>query len=199
MKEYTLMRVAEPVDWKQLPTAALTHTYLQTPDSVKAWGQLALGADALLLHLWLEAPEIRAVEQGPLGMPCEDSCLEFFFCPVPEDGRYLNLEFNSKGCLYLGMGTGIADLVRLVPDDPQVIFAPEISKTVGGWELFYRIPHSFVRRFFPDYRPEKLRRANFYACSDLSEPAYYLSWSPIEGEPFTFHRPACFGFVDGKL
>lgn len=199
MNTYELLSAAEPVDWKQIPTAALTHTYLQTPDSVKAWAQLALTEDALQLHLRLQVPKVRAQERGPLGMPCEDSCLEFFFCPVPGDKRYFNLEFNANGCLYLGMGTGLADLVRLVPDNPEELFSPQIHMTADGWELFYRIPHSFVRRFFPEYLPQKLSRANFYACSDLSEPAYYLSWSPIEGDPFTFHRAECFGFVEEKL
>ena len=199
MKKYEMRAVTEPVDWKQLPVAAMDTAYLQTTDTAKAWAQLALGKDALLLHLWLEVPVIRAEEKGPLGMPCEDSCLEFFFRPVPEDGRYLNFEFNSNACMFLGMGTGIPDLIRLVPDGAEEIFRPEVRITESGWELFFRIPHAFVRRLFPDYQPQRLERANFYACSDLSQPPYYRSWNPVSTDPFTFHRPECFGYVKENL
>ena len=196
MKKYALQAVTEPVDWMQIPVAAMDTAYLNTPDTVKAWGQLALGEDALLLRLQLEVPSIRAEEKGPLGMPCEDSCLEFFFRPLEDDPRYLNFECNFNGCIFLGMGTGIPDLIRMVPDGAQELFCPETCATETGWELRFRIPHAFVRRLFPDYQPGQIAGINFYACSDLSQPAYYLSWSPVPTEPFTFHCPKAFGTLE---
>ena len=195
MKEYTLMRVAEPVDWKQLPTAALTHTYLQTPDSVKAWGQLALGADALLLHLWLETPEIRAVEEGPLGMPCEDSCLEFFFCPEPEGDRYFNFEANPNGSVYVGYGRPGSERCRLHRKNFKEIFQITPFEIPGGWGLELRIPVSFVQTFAPGFSLEagKVLRANFFKCGDETEQEHYMAWNPVEVPAPNFHLPEFFG------
>jgi hypothetical protein len=148
------------------------------------------------VHLWIEVPQVRAVETGPIGMPCKDSCLEFFFQPVNGDPRYINVEFNSNGCLYLGIGTCLQDLIRLLPEeDICAILEPIIQKTEKGWEIYYRIPYTFVRRLFPEFAVASgdTIRANVFACSDLSQPHYYLSWSSITEEPFTFHHSSCFG------
>ena len=195
MDHYMVSKTTGQPDWANIPALAIAQPYLQTPAGIDAFAQICYEEDGLLLHLWTHVPQIRSVETGPLGMPCEDSCLEFFFQPVPGDSRYLNLEFNSNGCMYLGIGTGIADLVRLVPDDGQSIFCPHIQMIDGGWEIFYRIPYSFVRRLFPGAAivPGQTIRANCFACSDLTVPHYYLSWSLIEGQPFTYHRSECFG------
>ncbi len=198
MNSYTITHVTDKPDWSSVPVLAMQTKYLQTQDNVKAFAQICYGSDALLLHLWAQVPEIRAVESGPIGVPCEDSCLEFFFQPVFGDPRYINLEFNFNGCFYLGMGTCIADLLRLIPDsDAEAIFAPVIRETDGGWEIFYQIPYDFIRRIFPEFEatPGSEIRANCYACSDLTQPHYYLSWNPVTEEPFTFHRSNCFGVM----
>ena len=38
-------------------------------------------------------------------------------------------------------------------------------------------------------------RSNCFKCSDNSTPPHYLSWNLVEGEPFTFHKPECFGIM----
>lgn len=178
---------AEPV-W-----VPLGYTYMQTPRSVHGQASLCAAGDALLVHMELCCADIRAVEKGPLGMPCQDSCMEFFFCPVPGDDRYFNFEWNANGCLFLGIGSGLADLTRLIVEERMTLFAPQIQRNTSGWTLDYRIPYTFIRRFFPEFQPKGVLRGNFYACSDLSDPPYYLSWSPIVGEPFSYHRTECFG------
>lgn len=196
MKHYIIQAVEAAPDWTAVPVLSVDTPYLETKDTVKAWAQICHGMDALHIHLWADVPVIRAVETGPVGMPCEDSCLEFFFQPVNGDPRYMNLEFNFNGCFYLGLGTCVDDLIRLIPDcDASEIFKPEIKKTEAGWEIFYQIPYAFIRRLFPDFAPKSgmTIRGNCYACSDLSEPAYYLSWNRVTTDPFTFHRSSCFG------
>ena len=194
MKRYSLSRVASFDELKQAPALSIDYSYpAGVPDGVSAYAQLGYSDEALFVHLWTEEPTTRAVEEGDLGMPCEDSCLEFFFCPMEGDGRYFNVEFNANGCMYLGFASCIDDLIRLVPD--QKAIHPLICREAWGWEIFYEIPYSFVRRFFPDFRvyPGKEMRANCYKCSDLTEPPHYFSWSPVLGEPFTFHRTEGFG------
>lgn len=197
MRSYTIHKIGENLDWQAVPVLPIDTPYLQTGKDVAAYAQIGYTDDALLLHLWMDVPYIRAEESGPYGVPCEDSCLEFFFQPVPGDDRYLNIEFNFNGCYYLGVGTGLQDLMRIVPDGETDPFSYDSAKTETGWEIFYRIPYSLVRRIFPGAKPEPGMeiRANCFACSDLSEPPYYLSWNPIEQKPFTFHYSQSFGFM----
>ncbi len=194
MRTYGIQKMTD-AGWDAIPVIPIDHTYFETPDHIKAEAQISYDDEAILVHLSTVERGARAVETGPLGSPCEDSCLEFFFCPTEGDKRYFNIEFNPNGCMYLGFGSGIVDLVRLVPDEGAEIFSPVIKRSEDAWEITYRVPFSFIRRFFPDFsvRAGKRMRANCYKCADLSEPAHYMSWSPIVGEPFKFHRPECYG------
>lgn len=196
MIAYVLKKITGQPDWSQIPALSMDYSYLETPKDIRAFAQICYTDEALLLHMWTEEPVIRAVEQGPLGNPCQDSCLEFFFSPMEGDPRYFNFEFNFNKCLYLGLG-GPNGLTRLVPNNMDALFAPRTRKTDKGWELDYRIPSDFVRRFFPDYRPVsgKTVRSNCYTCADLTQPAHYLSWRPVPGEPLSFHRPESFGLM----
>ena len=198
MKEYTVTYTAGEADWSKIPALQINVPYLQTQDNVAAFGQIVYTEDAFLVHLWAEVPEIRAVESGPVGVPCEDSCLEFFFQPVNGDPRYINLEFNINKCFYWGFGTGIHDLIRLVPEEDMLqSFRPETRRTEKGWEIFYRIPFAVICRIFPDFAPVagETFRANCFACSDLTVPHYYLSWNAVSTANFTFHQSNCFGVM----
>jgi len=197
MKEY-LVKHAASSDWNTAETAAIDTPYLETPDDIQAFGQLRWDADALYVHLRAVEKEIRAVGKAPLDAPCEDSCLEFFFSPDADDARYINIEFNPNKCVYLGVGSSVNDLVRMIPEEGiESIFEPKVNFTEDGWEIFYRIPLRFIRQFFPAAKLEAgvCLRANFYKCADLTDPPHYLSWSPIVGEPFTFHKQHCFGTI----
>ena len=196
MNEY-LIQYSNTPDWSTLPILSIQNPYLDTPDYIRAWAQICWGDDAFHVHLWSELPSIRAVETGPIGAPCEDSCLEFFFQPVQNDPRYMNFEFNINTCMYLGIGTSIADLVRLIPEDVNDLFFPTAKRTEAGWELFYQIPYRFIRRFFPNFAPKSgdIIRANCFACADFGEPPFYLSWNPVTAEEFTFHHSESFGLM----
>lgn len=198
MNSYDIKHVQGAPDWNSIPVLNIENRYLETPQDITACAQICYNEDALLVHLSTEEKEIRAVETGLLGAPCEDSCLEFFFCPMEGDNRYFNLEFNSNGCLFLGFGTGIDDLIRLIYEKPEEIFSPDIRKTANGWEIFYKIPYSFVKLFFPEFEVEngKKIRANCFKCADFSNPPHYMSWNLVEGEPFTFHKSHCFGVMN---
>lgn len=196
MRNYTIHKMNCMTDWDDIPALKIDVRYAQTQEKVSAYAQIGYCCDTLFVHMNLAVSQVRAEEYGPFGMPCKDSCLEFFFQPINGDSRYINIEFNFNGCVYLGIGTCLQDLLRLFPrDDISAIFQPDTRMTDTGWEIFYCIPFSFIRRLFPDFSvsPGKTMRANCFACSDLSQPKYYLSWNPITNEPFTFHHSACFG------
>ncbi len=195
MKTYEIKKMTAPADWSDKPIIEIDTPYLDTPDTVKAWAQIAYDDEAILVRLSTKEYEHRAVETGPVGKPYEDCCLEFFFCPMEGDSRYFNFENNAIGCYFLGVGSGLDDLVRLVPETDEDIFDRKVTKFEGGWEINYKFPYSFIKRFFPDftvYEGKKIR-ANCFKCADLTNPPHYLSWSPVSTEKFTFHRPDCFG------
>ena len=195
MKEYTIKRMNSAQDWSQIDTLAIDIPYLNSPDFYAAWAQIAYDDEALHVHLFCKEPETRAVEHGPLGSPCEDCCLEFFFSPMEGDSRYFNIELNRNGCMYLGLASSIRTLVRLIPEKDNNLLHPVFRDRTDGWEVFYTFPYEFVRRFFPDFKvyAGKKIRANCFKCADLTEPPHYFSWNQITGEKLSYHKPECFG------
>ena len=193
MRQYTIKKVTGSPDWSEVPTLNIDHRYFDTPDSITAEAQICYNEDAICVRLSTVEANVRAVETGPIGMPCEDSCLEFFFCPYENDTCYFNLEFNSIGCFFLGTGPNVDKLLRLIPEDDTL--EPKITIREDGWEITYTMTYEFIRRIFPEFKPYSGKKmlANCYKCADKSEPPHYMAWSPIVGEPFRFHRPECFG------
>ena len=197
MREYTAVLTDDTPDWGSVPIAPIDNLLWTERCEVTAYAQLCRTTDALRLRLRAEERNIRAEELPPLGMPCRDSCLEFFFCPEAGDDRYFNLEFSPSGCMYLGFGLNIREHSRLLVTDAGKIFCPEVSRSSGGWEVSYRVPFDFIRRFFPDFSvfPGKTMRANFYKCGDATVSPHYLAWNKISCDSPAFHRPCDFGLV----
>jgi len=198
MREYTIQRKKEEETWDTVPVLNIDSVYNDPCEHLRAWAQIAYNDEAILVHLYSDETDLRREEHGLLGSPCEDSCLEFFFSPMEGDERYFNIEFNPNGCQYLGIGSSIDDLVRLIPErGKKEIFGFEVKITETGWDVSYRVPYSFIRRFFPEFTvvSGKKMRANCFKCGDRTEPPHYLTWNPIEGGRRTFHRPDCFGMM----
>ena len=196
MRTHIIPRKPDVLDWSTIPALPIDNLCWTPEIDITAQAQICYDEEALYVRLSAKEAAIRAEHTGPVGMPCEDSCLEFFFSPIPGDTRYLNIEFNPNACMYLGMGSGIHDLVRLLPDSNNPL-QPCPQRIDGGWEIVYRVPSAFVRRFFPDYAPAPggTIRANFYKCGDLTPQEHYLSWNPMTSETPAFHRPCDFGLL----
>lgn len=195
MREYIIAHVQAAPDWQRAPVLELDQPLWGTDAGIRAWGQLCWDESALHLRLRAREPHIRAEHPAGdrLAMPCEDSCLEFFFSPAAGDARYFNIEYNPNACLYLGFGGERAKRLRLIPRrDP---FEPETARGDGGWSLTCRIPFDFIRQFYPDFapRPGDELRANAYKCGDLTIRPHYLAWNPVFSPTPDFHRPQDFG------
>ncbi len=193
MKTYTITRKAEDFSWENIPALSID-TLLWSPEvPISAKAQICYDDKAMYVRLQAVEPHIRAEITDILGEPCNDSCLEFFFCPISSDDRYFNIEFNPNLCMYLGMGYNIQSSIRLVPEKNP--FHPAVTRTADGWVLEYNIPHSFVRQFFPEYAPVSGNsiRANCYKCGDLTVQEHYLAWNPIDLPSPRFHCPQFFG------
>lgn len=199
-KTYDIKMIHEAPNWDEIEPLALDVYYEQTPRDIKAFAQICCNEDAFFLHLKTEEKNILKEEAGPLGMPCNDSCLEFFFRPEAEDLRYFNIEYNANGCAFLGFGSDRYNLVRLLPkagaaDGVNQIFTPEIKEFEGGWEIFYKIPFDFIRNFFPGFKVYEGKElfANCYKCADKTNPPNYLSWNELTSDSLDFHAPCEFG------
>lgn len=196
MKEGQLFFVKEPIDWTKLPVFEISEQ-VRPCEPVQATGQICRTSAAFHIRLQATEPQILAREQGPLAMPCKDSCLEFFLRP-DESLRYMNFEWNPNGALYLGIGTCPADLLRIAPADWQISkhLNPQITRQGSTWQVEFQIPYTFIKCFFPDFDPVKTTqiRGNFYKCGDDLDKPHFLAWNPIlrEGK-YLFHTPEEFG------
>ena len=194
MRTHVISKKPKHLDWAQLPVAAIDHL-LWTPEvGISAAAQICYDENALYVHLSAKEEHIRAENTGLLDQPCEDSCLEFFFSPIPGDDRYFNVEFNPNCCMYLGLGYNVDTLVRLLPEGGAP-FNPKATRTEDGWEITYQIPYTFIRQFFPEFSAEsgKRIRANFYKCGDETVQPHYFAWNRVTSETPAFHRPCDFG------
>ncbi len=166
-----------------------------------------LCADFQTGGLWvrLEAVErrgdMRAEAKETNGRVWEDSCLEFFFNPMPESGLgYLNFEANSLGVMLFGVHNGQVDgqIGDVSESDFRMrVLYEALAENRTRWTLRYFVPFSYIRRWFGGFEPRPGMRiaGNFYKCGDLCPQEHYLSWSPIDYPQPSFHRPECFGDI----
>lgn len=194
MEKYTIKKCNDTFCWEDIPVLNIDSLLLPTEADVSAWGQLYYDDNAIYVKLSARETEIRAELTGALDPICEDSCLEFFFCPMENDIHYFNIECNLNGAIYLGFATNVHDLVRLIPEEPEII--PFAKRTQDGWEVEYKIPYSFIKRFFPNFNvfSGKKIRANAYKCGDSTHIPHYLCWQQVPLlEEASFHNPTAFG------
>ena len=195
MYTYAIKQVTGLPDWSRIETLHLNHI-LWLPDAgIRMSQQICRDEKKLYVHQKAVEEHIRAEHDAPLGMVCEDSCMEFFFGFGETDPRYFNFEWNSKGCLYLGFGKNRYESTRLLPRNPKELFAFRCNLTQDGWEIFYEIPAAFVQLFIPEFSLASggMLRANCYKCGDLTPRVHYLSWNPVTSATPDFHRPQDFG------
>ena len=195
MKSYTILPCSKAPQWSDVPVLEMDYELIPMQHNVKAYAQFRYDDKALYVRLFAKEANIRAELTGPLDEICNDSCLEFFFSPIETDSRYFNFEVNLNGAMYIGFGSNVHNLQRLVQKGTKI--SPVASTTDDGWSVEYAISHDFVRLFFPDYNPAagKAIRANCYKCADCSDHPHWLCWNVIPREIDTFHCPEHYGIM----
>lgn len=195
MREYTIISVTGEPDWASVPTLQVDNYQWLPALDIQMQAQICYSGEGLYVHLAAREQNIRAEHQAPLSMVCEDSCMEFFFRPMEDDLRYFNFEINPNGCTYIGFGPNMPDLVRLVPQEEDTLLRKKVCRTQDGWEVFYTIPVSMIRVFFPDFAltPGKVLYANCYKCGDETVQPHFMSWNLMNCDTPSFHRPQDFG------
>ena len=191
MKEYTIRPFTR---WEEMQALEISERMWTPTVDIAASAKIGWTEDALLVRLEAKEALIRAEESGPLGHPWEDSCLEFFFSPVADDPRYINIEFNSNACCCLGLGDG-KERMRLLPERNWL--EPEVFTTPSGWDITYRVPFDLLKMLFPAFEaaPGTVIRANCYKCGDKTAQPHFLSWNRVTSETPNFHRPQDFGIM----
>ena len=197
MKTYTITHITGEPDWNAVPALQVDEHLWIPSQQIQMTAQICYDPENLYVHMRAVEPDIRAEYDAPLSMICEDSCMEFFFAPDPEDDRYLNFEINPNCRTFIGLGSCRADNVRLAPMNEEELFCKKASRTADGWEVSYRIPLSFLRALFPSYElvSGTVIRANCYKCGDLTPKPHYLSWNPVVHPTPDFHRSCDFGIM----
>ena len=142
----------------------------------------------------------------PNGPVYLDSCLEFFFCPCPEQSAaYFNFEINCLGTLYTGYSpSGLRSASAPVEHAAfcRLIAASATINADGtGWNAHFTVPYAFIRENVPHFDSAKQRflTGNFYKCGDATKYPHYAVWNPIDPAVVTkpdFHVPAYFGKIE---
>ncbi len=193
MRTYTMKRIQGVPDWSAHEILPIDNLLWTDSIDVSAQAQICYDEENFYLRLEAVEPHIRMEGKDPLAEVSEDSCLEFFIRPTERED-YFNMEFNPNCVVYLGFGSCLENLIRLIPESMDPLQA-QVEFTDVGWVLSYRVPFAFIRRFFPDFTVKTGGKvyANFYKCGDETVKPHYLAWNPITCEEPAFHVPAEFG------
>ena len=194
MRSYTIQKVQGTPDWSTIPVMPMDRLMWTDSIDITAQTQLCWDEDALYIRQEAKEAVIRAEEEGPLSMPCLDSCMEFFFRPTQRPD-YINIEMNPNKAIFLGVGPEVKSLIRLLVPKVTELLDAKVEFTADGWVLTYRIPFAFIRRLFPEFEAKEggVMHANAYKCGDNTVKKHYLVWNPIGDDTRTFHCPQYFG------
>ena len=191
-RRYTITRRDEIREKTGFPELHMDQILWEPDCGIRAKAGICHDGQNLYVYLSAKEADIRAEYTDPPAPVHEDSCLEFFFMPDGED-RYLNFEINPNGCLHLGFGPDRHHRENALPSDPRETFRIRTGRTADGWEAEYRIPVSFLRKYYPAFECAGILRANLYKCGDKTVHPHYLAWNAVNTPTPDFHRPEYFG------
>ncbi|MBQ6601048.1 MAG: carbohydrate-binding family 9-like protein [Clostridia bacterium] len=150
----------------------------------------------IFLRMKTNETDLRAVNTSRDENVWEDSCMEFFLCPIAHRGEYLNFEMNSKGAWLCQFGSGKYDRVFLKAlTDREIDIHTSVCS--DGWRLEAFIPCELISEAFTEefVAGAAALKGNFYKCGDLTEKPHYDSFSKMTTLPPGFHNPDCFAKI----
>lgn len=164
-------------------------TYCKAPDTTF---KILSGPEGISVLMHTAEKDLRAECDTQNGDVYEDSCMEFFIKPDNHDVNYLNFEFNPKGVLHLGLGSGRQS--RRLIDAPREIFSIVSVADEGNWTLKFYVPYSFLLKHFKKVSP--VCKGNVYKCGDKTDHVHYGVWSEVEVDEPDYHVPDFFGVIE---
>lgn len=200
MKTYAVPYFPRTAMWETLPAVSLEQHLWSDVRSVCPTARLGWREDGLYLQMQVQEAAVRREYTGFADPVCEDSCLEFFFCPEADSQRYFNFEMNPNGAMYVGFGLPNGQRCRLYRTDWKELLQWESVEVPGGWGARLRIPADFIRIFVPEFTLQKgvTLRGNFYKCGDRTRSPHFVAWNPIDNPTPCFHMPQFFGTLQLK-
>lgn len=163
---------------------------------------IAHDSDSIFLEFEVAEKWSRALADD-MGKIWEDSTVEVFLSPNPEDGLYYNIECNCAGSLLVRAGHGRHER-ESAPD--SVIAGVKRFSTVENrhfdseyipvWNLALIIPKETF--FLHDVKTLDGAhfRGNIYKCGDALPEPHFISFAPIATAEPDFHRPEFFADID---
>ena len=197
MKEYRIKKVDandiaafDPL-WAQAAVAQIDEFAWDdgTGYRPRTQAQLLHTESGIFVRFETDESPLRAECRQHNGRICEDSCMEFFFCPDNDDDRYLNFEMNSLGTLMVGLGKERANRTLLDFDVSLFRIIPQVENGIWTHRLF--IPFSFILQHYQKISP--VFYGNLYKCGDKTARPHYGSWNRIGTPQPDFHAPQYFG------
>lgn len=210
--QYYYMRCIEEYEFEHTArTLECVNWPEQYPYKPEVKVQIKKDDDNLYIHYRVREQSVRAVAEADQGRVWEDSCVEFFCQPNPEDGIYYNFECNCAGKLLLCAGDSRHDRERApkevtdsvwryaslgyepfeerFPNDECRMQNAELGIE---WEVKLRIPKTaFFKHNIQSLSDIRLKY-NVYKCGDLLSVPHFVSLFPITTEKPDFHRPEFF-------
>ena len=155
-----------------------------------------LKGQGLLIRLFTQEPEPRAIYTERDDPVWTDSCLEFFF-QAKRGGDYVNLEMNANGAYLSAVGAGRADR-RFLRSFTDLTVSVTPFRQPDGWGVEAFVPFALASACFGE--PFSLAAgdvffANAYKCADDAPQPHYQSLFPVRAPQPDFHRPEWFGTI----
>lgn len=158
------------------------------------------------VHLHVQATDCHAFAEvlSPNGPVYTDSCFEFFFTPEGERSeRYINLEINCVGTVYLAVRNESGKRMATEAELAQVVVTPSLPAGQAKvpedgdemWTLDIALPYELVASLWEKPISKERWYANFYRCGGNIDDQY-AAWCPIEAPMPNFHLPEFFGQLD---
>lgn len=190
----------ETIDWYSVPAVSIdTYKWVECRP-VEAYAQLVFvenyGFVCRMTALESD-PFARYTEYGDPA--CLDSCLEFF---VSFDGeRYINVEANSAGALYVGIGSSRDDHTpadKIFSTDEMISVAPETEE--DKWSITIDLTLEDLEKLYGRDMPSEQFSSgstfggNFYKTESADNGnEHYGMWNEIRSDIADYHLPEFFG------
>ncbi|MFR8012544.1 MAG: carbohydrate-binding family 9-like protein [Clostridia bacterium] len=174
------------------------HWEAELPYRPKTSAQLcAVRGGGIYYRAFTDETDLRAVGTQRDDPVYEDSCLELFLNPFPEQSDcYINVEVNPNGAFLCQFGPERENR-RWVRDLTEL--APEVHafRENGGWGITVHLGEDFLQALYgADYHTQKrTMRGNFYKCGDRTDHPHYGAFAPVSTLPPGFHNPECFADI----
>ena len=199
MNCYTAKKVSSEMTvddarWLSADEASLDYVWAESFPSPYTTKARAVHSDSgITVLLTTDEWPIRVTAMSHGDTICDDSCMEMFFTPNSVDRDYMNFEINPAGVALTAIGEKRNPGRRKIDIRTEGVKIESKIIPESGWSVMLYIPYTFLLKHFSAC--EKIIRANFTKCGNLTVRKHYSTWNPIPTPAPDYHRPEYFGEI----